>query len=547
MGGKMLVLVLLVVAALALAVHAHPLRKDASSSDDWECDPLVPGVCAFPFPNNFFRDSATGKLNITTRAIPMTHLNQSIDPQIGGWTDLDGFSPIPMIMAQFPDLDMSSLPRWWNVERSMSSDSPTVLINADNGQRIPHWCELDHSSDQQRPQGYDRALILWPAERLNNSATYVVGFRNLNTTRGDRIAASPAFASLRDGSSSLIPSVNTRRQRYNSAIFPALAQQGFRRSSLVLAWEFTVMSTHTITNRLVTIRDDAFKRTQDGISFSIEHVEEKPRAGVARQLRGVMKVPWYLNQEAPGMSVRMAVKDGDPNTPVYNGEGAVQFLVIVPESLANNGTRGAIMQYGHGLFGSMSELETGYLDDEANRYGYVLAATNWLGMCYEDEVPVASIIAEDLSNFPAVPDRSHQGYLHHITRDPLPNTPAHTVIGHYGLGDAQVTWLGMLTIGRSVGAHMYKSNVREANETLYGFDFISDDTTLSTPGQNLVQGWDFGAPPVPPVNIPAAKSTDAHEKPRRTMTAQEQTHRFLTQGVIYNACNGPCHGDGGGL
>ena len=40
------------------------------------------------------------------------------------------------------------------------------------------------------------------------------------------------------------------------------------------------------------------------------------------------------------------------------------------------------------------------------------------------------------------------GYLHHISRDPLPNTPGHTVIGHYGLGDAQVTWLGMLTIGR---------------------------------------------------------------------------------------------------
>ena len=56
------------------------------------------------------------------------------------------------------------------------------------------------------------------------------------------------------------------------------------------------MSTRTITNRLVTMRDDAFERTKDGISFRIEKVDEKPRAGVARELHGVMTVPWYLNQ-----------------------------------------------------------------------------------------------------------------------------------------------------------------------------------------------------------------------------------------------------------
>jgi hypothetical protein len=42
------------------------------------------------------------------------------------------------------------------------------------------------------------------------------------------------------------------------------------------------------------------------------------------------------------------------------------------------------------------------------------------------------------------------------------------------------------------------------------------------------------------VNLPAAKATDTHEKTRRTLTAQEQTHAFLTQGIIYNSCGGPC-------
>ena len=69
----------------------------------------------------------------------------------------------------------------------------------------------------------------------------------------------------------------------------------------------------------------------------------------------------------------------------------------------------------------------------------------------------------------------------------------------------------------------------------------------NNPRQHLIQGWDFGAPQVPFVNVPAPRATDAHEKPRRTLTAQEQTHRFLTEGVVYNACGGACHGDGGYL
>lgn len=40
------------------------------------------------------------------------------------------------------------------------------------------------------------------------------------------------------------------------------------------------------------------------------------------------------------------------------------------------------------------------------------------------------------------------GWVKHISEDPMPNTPRKTVIGHYGLGDAQVTWLGMFNIGR---------------------------------------------------------------------------------------------------
>jgi hypothetical protein len=133
-----------------------------------------------------------------------------------------------------------------------------------------------------------------------------------------------------------------------------------------------------------------------------------------------------------------------------------------------------------------------------------------------------------------------QAFMRAISMDVLPNTPQHTVIFNYGLGDAQVSWLGCHTIARSAGASMYASNVREGNETLSGFPFITDATILTALGDNLIQGWNFGAPQAPFVNIPPNKATDAHELVRRTPTAQLQMATFFWQGQIINACNGTC-------
>lgn len=48
---------------------------------------------------------------------------------------------------------------------------------------------------------------------------------------------------------------------------------------------------------------------------------------------------------------------------------------------------------------------------EAGQYGYVLGAVDWWGLSEADEIPAALMIATDLSNFPMIPDRCHQGML----------------------------------------------------------------------------------------------------------------------------------------
>ena len=120
----------------------------------------------------------------------------------------------------------------------------------------------------------------------------------------------------------------------------------------------------------------------------------------------------------------------------------------------------------------------------------------------------------------------------------LPATPAHRAIFHYGLGDAQVTWLGAHAVALSAGAAIFASNAREGNETLDHFIAVADDAILTS--GNLVMGFDYGFPAVPFINVPPSDGFDAHECPRRTPAGQAQMAHFFETGEIINTCGGKC-------
>jgi hypothetical protein len=130
------------------------------------------------------------------------------------------------------------------------------------------------------------------------------------------------------------------------------------------------------------------------------------------------------------------------------------------------------------------------------------------------------------------------GYLHAVTSNTLPNTPAHEIVIHHALGDAQVSYQGAYALGRSVGASMFESNVHEPGEQLFGFPFVSDHATAHGA---LQVTWQFaGTPPAPQTDIPPSKDTDTHEKPRRTQASQDQMYRFFTTGdIIVSVCIPP--------
>ena len=166
---------------------------------------------------------------------------------------------------------------------------------------------------------------------------------------------------------------------------------------------------------------------------------------------------------------------------------------------------------------------------------------------YENNVDMLLIYAFAQMVFTRI---TPSGYLHHLNRDPLIGTPKHNVLIQYGLGDWQVSWLGAQQMGRSLDAVMYESNVAEYNESVYSKHFIKDDVTINTfedPGHVMIQGWNFNEPQMPFVNLPPNQGDNVHQWSAQQYEAQEAAIRFYEEGIIANACGGPCNGKKPGI
>jgi hypothetical protein len=146
------------------------------------------------------------------------------------------------------------------------------------------------------------------------------------------------------------------------------------------------------------------------------------------------------------------------------------------------------------------------------------------------------------------------GYAHHMTDDPLPDTPPHEVLLHVAFGDHQVTqWAAEVetrTIGASVHAPTFDTPDRHPDvDELFGIPPIAYDANDDFFGSALVY-WDSGpgrtgAPPI--TNTPPGSpenGEDPHSDPRNTVAARLQKSLFLQLGGwVEDVCDGPCHTD----
>ena len=256
-----LLALLTAIAALFVAVPAQ------AQTAAMGCDPLDPAVCLQPWPNDYFTtpDATTDtgrRLNLNILGMPRNIANNPIRPD--DWNRNDGFSPGQKIVTRVPGLDTpaafqntGAVPVT-DMAQFRRADQPVVVINAATRKRHLIWAEID--SNPTNPS--DVNLIIRPGVNFEEGARYIVALRSLRDASGGLIEAQLPFRTYRDNIPSTDPAVEARRPHMES-IFNTLRQAGIDQDELYLAWDFTVASQRNLSERALSIRDDAFAQLGD--------------------------------------------------------------------------------------------------------------------------------------------------------------------------------------------------------------------------------------------------------------------------------------------
>lgn len=218
------------------------------------CDPPVPDVCGFPFPSNaYLVDDArtvTGHhVQFGPQTLPMQRSSPT-DPT--PWTKSDGSSPGMTVSTYLPGATATGLPDENHLALSVTTDSPTILLDTATGALVPHIGEIDMSATRDG----ERSLMIRPVVRLADNRRDIVAIRHVVDGNGAVIPRSPAFAALRDNKSFGDASIGRRRALYDD-IFAQLAAAGVDRADLQMAWDYASASRENNTRTMPAVRDAA--------------------------------------------------------------------------------------------------------------------------------------------------------------------------------------------------------------------------------------------------------------------------------------------------
>ena len=431
------------------------------------CDPIVPAQCMLPYPNDWLTQydpaSLTGRrLDLNVLGMPRNALGKPIDPS--AWNDgSDGFSAGSQILTLVPgmtknsDLAPSGLPSDTDLAMNSSSGLGVILLDTTTGKTWPVWVEVDQYTQEAGilPAGVagpvQQDLIIHPAENLLDGHRYIVALRHLITDNGTTAQPSPAFVAYRDRTSAL----SDPRTGHMNGIFADLAEAGWSRSGIYLAWDFTTASTQSVTGRFLAMRQSAFAqlgqtpadmakgRITPGSTApafqvsSVTNFTPQQNANIARQITGTFTVPCYIAPTcSPPVKCETLTAPTPLGTPFDDCPSPGVFLLdptnlyATPQQVAgqtyqagficNVGRAGfqqglamRPVEYGHGLFGSDSEVNASPQEEMANRFGMVYCATDWFGFASSD-IPNAFLALTDLSYFPLLADRAQQGVLNFL-------------------------------------------------------------------------------------------------------------------------------------
>ena len=126
------------------------------------------------------------------------------------------------------------------------------------------------------------------------------------------------------------------------------------------------------------------------------------------------------------------------------------------------------------------------------------------------------------------------GYAHHMTDDPYPNTPPHEVMLQAAFSDHQVANVSAEVEARTIGAPLMEGLAPGRH---WALDPSIDTEQYPYKGSALIY-WDSGNATPPNGNIPPSQGGDPHGHPRDERAASWQEAHFLLTGEMYDVCDG---------
>lgn len=388
------------------------------------------GMCMLPWPNDYYtredQTSRTGKrIHFTKGGMPVNKKGVPINPD--EYALSDGFSQGAGIALKIPGIDTAAavtangLPPINHIGEYKDLDQRVVVIDAETGERWPIWANID--SNAKNPA--DAVVEIKPAKNFAAKGRYIVALRNLTDETGAPLEAPNAFRFYRDDLPSDQDAVNARRDHFEG-IFETLKKAGLKRRDLYLAWDFTTASNENNYERVLSMRDRAFKDALGDSTMGDQIVQGTApeftitdhtdysmvqNDQVARKVKGTFEVPCYLKPScAPGGTM-----DLDANgLPKRNGTYTANVECIIPRvALDGAPEKMRPLMFGHGLFGRADGVDGSVNPQLAQDHKMVVCATDEIGMSGDD---VGSIIPAlgDLSKFKVLPDRLAQGILNEL-------------------------------------------------------------------------------------------------------------------------------------
>jgi hypothetical protein len=415
-----------------------------------ECEILDNAHCLLPYPSSRFLTPDAGTETGFRTDFPQITIPGLMGPPLdpGPSNVFDGFAPTVQILAHFRGVDPArtgasrllpatlpeQTPPYVNVRThdasSLARNHPTVLLDADTGERVLHWIEVDaNTSDPAR-----QVLFLRPGQALVPGHRYIVAYRRMLDAAGEPVPTGEVFRALRDRSPSTIPALEARREHFED-LFRTLHRSGVARHDLQLAFDFVVRSEEQLHERMLFLRDDALawlaaREPDDTSGFANLNVTEfgdcsSPSQRFWRRVSGTFAGPNYMDGDINNANQVVFMKLDANRVPVRVGTFPFNFNVAVPCDVFRGEATGHPLLLGHGFLGSGADMVSGFVAGGLVPPGdvsFIAGATDWRGLSLGALGPdalgiVFQIIGQPatgghrFNQFRALPDRLQQGMV----------------------------------------------------------------------------------------------------------------------------------------